>query len=60
LAYGLENEAFLCSNSEINKEYRGKLNGIKVKLKGEKGSFLRGVLLDGVFTAKDFMVLDIN
>ena len=56
----LEDEAFTQSKGENTREYRTRVNTVKIKMKGDRGKFLRQCLYDGSVTPKDIMAMDMN
>ncbi|CAK91736.1 unnamed protein product (macronuclear) [Paramecium tetraurelia] len=56
----LEQAAFELSGGENTREYRTRLNTVKIRLNGTKGQFIRQVLLQSIMTPLELMAFDMS
>ncbi|CAD8125338.1 unnamed protein product [Paramecium sonneborni] len=56
----LEQAAFNLSGGENTREYRTRLNTVKIRLNGTKGQFIRSVLLQKIMTPLELMAFDMS
>ncbi|CAD8103967.1 unnamed protein product [Paramecium primaurelia] len=56
----LEQAAFELSGGENTREYRTRLNTVKIRLNGTKGQFIRQVLLQNIMTPLELMSFDMS
>ncbi|KAM3141815.1 hypothetical protein pb186bvf_006137 [Paramecium bursaria] len=60
LAAQLEQAAFEISKGENNRDYRTRINTLKMKLKGQRSQSLRQILFNGSLKPTDLMNMDLN
>jgi len=61
LASDIEQEVFLAMKcSESSRDYREKINFLKMHLKGQRNLFISKAITEGVLTAKEFVSLEID